>query len=174
MKKALPSKPGSPAHTEVTTLKESIVALQAEVTENKDKIAVQDTERAELDEKINLQDEQLNELTSESKKQAANVQALRAELQAVKTRNAALVAGRITVESKNLALEAKIGKLQAETDTLKAFKQTHIREAQPMLVSLMTMENQVDGMDEDDARRAAELRYVDMFDVPIAESDDGE
>jgi chromosome segregation ATPase len=174
MKKALPSKPGSPTHTEITTLKESIVALQAEVTDLKDKIDVQDIDHAELDEKTKLQDEQLNEITSESKNQAANLQALRAELKAVKMRNAALVAGRITVESRNLALEAKIGELQAETDALKTFKQTHIREAQPLLVSLMTMENQVDGMDEDDARRAAELRYVDMFGVAIAEFENGE
>jgi chromosome segregation ATPase len=175
VKKAMPPTPGSPAHNESTALREDVATLQAEIADLKSKIDSQDTDRDDLQGRIKLQDEQNNKLMAEWKQQAKDLQTVRAELKAVKTRNATLVAGRINVESKNISLEAKVAGLQAEADVLKAFKQTHVLEAQPRLVELMTMENMVDdAMGEDDARRAAELRYVAIFGIPIAETDDGE
>jgi septal ring factor EnvC (AmiA/AmiB activator) len=172
MNKALPSKPGSPAHNEATALKENVAALQTEVAELKENIAFQDIHRDGLEEQLKLQDDRETKLVAESRKQADELKAIRAELKSVKSRNTALVGERIQVDGKNIDLEATVAELQAEANALATFKRIHIQKGQPMLVDLMTMEYQADGMDEPKARRAAELRYVKKFGIPIAGSDD--
>jgi chromosome segregation ATPase len=172
----MPPTPGSPAHNEVIALKEGVAKLQAEVADLKSKIALQDTDRDGLQGRLKLQDEQYNKLMAESKQQAKDHQKTLTELTDVKARSDTLNVSRKKLASKNISLEAKVSELQAEADVLRAFKQTHILEAQPRLVDLMTMENMVDDEDggEDKARRAAELTYVEIFGIPIAGSDDGE
>jgi chromosome segregation ATPase len=161
MKNAVSPKPGSPAHKEAAALKESVAALQADVAHLKDQVASRDA-------RIDIQNTENSKLVAEASKQAEL-------LKTVRNRNAALVVERINVADENKGLKASIAELQAKTDSLNAFKQTHLREGQPMLVELMTLENRVDNkMDEQAARRAAKLRYVATYGIPVEDSDDGE